>query len=155
MKLWFERLYPHVAAAVTGGGSFWVIRHYDAADLVEKSIKPVLSSTVDIGAIAVGFLGAALGLVLAVQQGPAGQWIEKTGLRGMMIKYLWGALGYSAALALLSLLSLVLDGLITSPEHRKSLYLVLAPLWTAGLVGTVASCNRALAIFGRILTWQQ
>lgn len=150
---WFERAYPGACSLLTGAVAFALLCFIRSPALVDRPVDRVLGATVDLGAIAVSFLAGALGLILALHQGPTGKWIESSGLRVMLIDYLWSALRFSASLCLVSLTGLVLDTFVIFNCYRAIVFMVLWPAWAAATAGTIASAHRALIILIALLRY--
>src|SRR4051812_37928954 len=77
----WERWYPLVFALLVGGTvAVLLLKIADAQAILPQSLQQPFASTVDVGAIAAGFLGTALTVVLGLQGTAGGKFLRDSGL---------------------------------------------------------------------------
>ena len=136
-----EKYYPW-ALGVVAGLAGWLLRAHIPA--FETNSQQLFASSVDLGAIAVGFLATAKGLLLSFEGTRAGRFIRDSGLLSTLAEYLrvatWVAFGFA-------LLSLLIVGIIGT---CKTMPPALGIFWFALAVVAGSSVFRATQIFFRV-----
>jgi hypothetical protein len=141
-----ERWYPPAVGLGALGLSRYVLRKIDQT-LPSSALQQAFASTVDIGAIAIGFLATALSVILSLQGTKADSFMRSSGLHDDVRHYMLKAIQWSFALVVVSLAFVLVDAFQLSAEQRSwELSVWVSVLVTAGL-----ACLRVLGIFFRIL----
>lgn len=111
---------------------------------VTSGAQQLFASTVDVGAIAAGFLGTAKGLLLSFKGTPADEYIQKSGLAEMLAEYLSSAAWAAFFLALASLVAVGVLGL------GSQLPATAVAIWFGAAIFTFFAVLRALRVFFKL-----
>lgn len=147
-----ERWHPHALGVVVGVVSFRWLNGKALPDL-----QQVFASTIDLGAIALGFLITVKTILLGMRGTSAHTWVEASGLGPRFSRLVIDTTYLVFLLVVLSLGMVLLQGLLkdTSTVISKD----AAPLfargslaaWLAGCVGAGFACLQVIRIFFLIL----
>lgn len=140
----FEQWYP-VAGSLTVLLAAVILR--EKLPVFGTTTQQLFASTVDVGAIAAGFLGTAKAMLLSFKGTSAGKFIEDSGLGELLSSYLragaWAAFG----LAAVSLLSV---GWIGAGGPAGTLPWPMVALWAGSATYTGLALLRAAKIFFKL-----
>lgn len=142
MKLTWEKNYPKVLAGVALLVAWFAFPHLPHTGHAE----PLLSSTINLAGIAIGFLATAKAIVYSLGSSRLMKAYRDLGYTKHLADYFMSAIYWSFFLAALSAACLVLRGSV--PHMAK---LGLEAVWVAILVGALAAYHRILMIFQLIL----
>lgn len=115
-----------------------------------KNLTELLSSTIDLSAVGVGFLGTIWAILVSIEDRPAMRFLKEVGRGPVLSAHLVGAIRWMFALAVLSLAGLVIDLGDRQYWHR---YLVGA--WSCSITTATLSLVRITQIFMAVLRFDR
>jgi len=143
MSAWSERWYPRIAG-LAGGTIFFFLAH--EFPVKAENAPNLFSAIISVAAISVGFLATASSILLSIEQKPIIVKLKEVGTYPKLIDYLFEAVGWSLALAVVSISCFLAD--LKSPDswHRW-----LFAFWVGVIVGAGTSFFRVVHNFTKIL----
>jgi hypothetical protein len=139
----WEKAYPWLGAIGSGGACAWLFRHRE----LPENLEQVFATTVDVGAIGVGFLGAIFALLLTIQGTPMVEKMHRSGLWDDLMDFLVQSIWASFVLVTFSLTAVVMESFLKRQDWRH--YALF--LWAATAVFAGLSVYRVLTIFFTVL----
>lgn len=128
MEKWYPSLFGVVAALIS-----WTV--YDAT--MSSAVKELISTTISIAAIAVGFLGTTNSILISIDTRDVIQRLKQMGSYSLLVDYLISATQCSLGLAVL---------IQPAAWHPYAF-----AAWVFLVATALAQCHRVIRLFGRIL----
>lgn len=137
-----EKWYPIVIASIG------TILGYSVANNIKlsSSSQNIFSAATNLSAIAIGFLGAAMAILLSIGNSKSVKALKQTGAYVRLINYFDSAIKTSFCLAVLSFLGLLID---TATANVLQKIFILA--WIFYLILSGAMVYRVIDVFSDIL----
>ena len=144
----WENIYPTVGGVAALAMALFVQWKLPALRLPSE-LGQLFSSTLDIGAIAIGFLATAKTVLLSIQGSIAVERMRGSGLYEGLLKFILKAIRSSFALAAFSLACIFLDKAISDIEVAWEL---VVSVWLALVITTGLASYRVIDVFFTILS---
>jgi hypothetical protein len=136
-----ERWYPPLCGVASAAACFvW------APQKLPNGFSALLSSTIDVCAITVGFMGTIWTILLSIEERPIMQRLKEAKRRSDLITFFASAVKWTFALGVWCAFSMLVMYDLSRLEYRVSLALGAFILTTAAF-----SCFRVIRIFGAIM----
>lgn len=137
-----ERWYPLILSFTV---SCIAANFYNIYPIPELT-KDILSATINISTITIGFLSATQSILLALENRQVIKDIKASGSYKKLTSYLMDAITYSFILAIVSLIGLFFD-----PKKLQEFYLLCFIIWLFVLSISGLSCYRVIRLCNKIL----
>jgi len=137
-----ERWYPPFLGVLTSIIYYIFFRKFP----LSIRVKDLLMATVNISAIAVGFLAAAKSILLTIQGRKVIRQAKTAGLYQMLIDYMIWAIYSCFFLSIFSAIGLLLD-----LEHQQNWYHYAFAIWLFISINSLFSFCKVIRLLGRIL----
>lgn len=137
-----EKYYPIVMGSVAAVLFYFTVNNAK----LPNSIHNIFSAAANLSAIAIGFLGAAMAIVLAITNSRVIKSLKQTGAYVRLINYFDSAIKASFCLAVLSFFGLLVD--TTSVGLLQTMF---ATVYVFFLIVSGAKVYRVIDVFSHIL----
>jgi len=145
-KLKIDKKY-HYYGGFLIASCFWALFNYIGyAFLFKGSIKELLSASITISAIAIGFLATSKSILISIRSDKILKWLKDGGHYSTLIDYIMNSVHWCFYLTIISAIGLMID--FDNPNYLDFIFICF---WLFVVSTSIISSHRVIDLFSTIL----